>query len=927
MENFNLYGIKSPEWKKIFSKFDTLFVLKTGSGDELAWIKDVVLDPDANVNVIDLELLVQFFLPGLKDKSFLGLYKKFLNKKFRSHPGLMEETLIMGVNILREIVYLFSKNDTLLHTHLLDITNSLRSLAELNSIYELITNCKEMGWLSDDLLAQPNPEHDDFEIMDINGWQLLKNILPVENKNEIVGHTTVDDSIPLALDSAKHFFDSAFIKNKLSSYEKRDAQIDYAVEVGKSLNGTMHNYVEAPTGIGKSLGYLVPSALYIEKNPLQKVIIATATKNLQNQLIEKDWPLIKERFPDLKITSLKGKSNYVCISALARQYSHYFDHGATTKEKASWLAMALFILDTEGDVENISYKLKKWLDPIKDLINDIRADLHCNISLCKPTGCVYGHHISSANRANIIITNHFKAVMMNEDILGSARIMIIDEAEQFGDNVRQALSTQIDSRDINRLFIRLKGIGKRRGFSQIIEEKINSLAKKKSKKGIAAKAAIDKAKNFSASVKYVDLVIDQFIRELYPNNGKIPPLMQQFPVLRHSKDSLSMLLQPVISAFGQLNEALKEMQDEVIPISKQMKERCESYRVLVEELYGKFAEFSKGFMSRYYAHHFKGTPDSNWTLVKLPVTIYLQLNDSIYKFIDHVFFTSATLYTEDTPLHFISEYGSHDANEEAIYKRFPTIFKYDHNTICAVDTSITPYNFKDHDQMNDYRNDVDRAICSYTLAANGRTLILFMSQQELDRSYERTSGFFFDHDILPIRQNGSSLAEIREFDRNEYSVLFGVGRFWTGVDFPGSTLSQVIITKAPNPGLNNPLIAHQRHWDPSFFDNIYPIYGKMKLRQGFGRLIRSMNDKGGVIILDSRYLFSPWLYVHLDELPVQISFIDDQEKIMRKVLKKAGLNKEFHERRIDPFLETDQFDLLAKKTAVHNDTIKLKKAV
>ena len=85
-----------------------------------------------------------------------------------------------------------------------------------------------------------------------------------------------------------------------------------------------------------------------------------------------------------------------------------------------------------------------------------------------------------------------------------------------------------------------------------------------------------------------------------------------------------------------------------------------------------------------------------------------------------------------------------------------------------------------------------------------------------------------------------------------------------------------------------------------------------KIHQGFGRLIRSMNDNGGVVILDSRYEFNPWFSYHLGELPLEVLFTHDQEEIMRSVLKVSGLKKEFHERRIDPFLEAEKFPLADK---------------
>ena len=275
----------------------------------------------------------------------------------------------------------------------------------------------------------------------------------------------------------------------------------------------------------------------------------------------------------------------------------------------------------------------------------------------------------------------------------------------------------------------------------------------------------------------------------------------------------------------------------------------------------------------------------------------------------------------------MDDYGSFIINVEAIYSRFPNVFDYNKKVVCAVDTSITPYNYKDKRRMDEYRDDVDKAICAYALATNGRTLVLFMSNDELNRSYNRTSEYFKKHDILLLKQNGNNLENIKEFDRNEYSVLYGTDRFWSGVDFPGSTLSQVIIVKAPNPSLSNPLIAHQKIWDFNFFQEKYPIYGNLKLRQGFGRLIRSMRDKGGVIILDSRYGFSRWLHSHLVELPIQVTFDQDQEFIMRSVLKSAGLNTEFNERRIDPFLETAKFDFKTNNSEASININKLKKAI
>ena len=912
LENELLFGSSAVDWKQIFSSYSTLFVMKTGNGDEIEWINKILLDHEIDTKVIDLTRIIQFFLPNFKGHSLEELYETFNKTALKPSHGLMGETLQLGERMLREIIYLFSRTDTPFHAHLADLMSTLLELPEFNAVYGLVTTCKESGWLAGDLLAQTNKTHDDFALNMVDGADILRDIMPGDNASAARFSGDYSENENISLNAVSNFFGSDFIKKNLPKYEKRDSQVEYARDIARTLNTPLHNYIEAPTGIGKSLGYLVPSALFLEKNPMYKVVIATATKNLQDQVLIKDWPLIKQRFPDLRVAILKGKSNYICNSALARQFNHIFYEDGSLEEKASWIYLALFTIHTDGDLEKIPYHIKQWFDPLKDLIKDVQAHLHCTKSLCKPSGCVYGMHRHEAEQAQIIITNHFKCVLMSESILEQARVVIVDEAERFGDNVRQALSVQIDSWEINRLFYRLKGSTNRRGFIHLIKDRIKHLAKGRGKKAKCAEEKKDIVEGLIASIELAGLELSQFLHEIYPENGRVPALMQQIPELRHSMSALEDGLGPAINSLGAAIGYFKELQEDSVPLNKQYKQRCETYCVLLGEIQERLQEFVKDFMSEHYVHHFKGHPDKSWSFVKIPVKISSILRRTLYEQVDHVVFTSATLYIDNSPHYFISDYGSNSADMETRKNSLPQIFDYQKKAICHIDTSITSYDYYKPEAMELYRNDVNRAISTYALSTNGRTLVLFMSIDELNRSFDIVAPFLQSHDILPLKQNGSSLEEIREFNRNEYSVLFGVDRFWSGVDFPGSTLSQVIITKAPNPALSNPLIAHQKLWDPQFMQEKYPIYGRLRIKQGFGRLIRSINDKGGVIILDSRYEFNPWFSYHLGELPLEVLYTHDQEEIMRSVLKVSGLKKEFHERRIDPFLETEKFPFTDK---------------
>jgi len=297
----------------------------------------------------------------------------------------------------------------------------------------------------------------------------------------------------------------------------------------------------------------------------------------------------------------------------------------------------------------------------------------------------------------------------------------------------------------------------------------------------------------------------------------------------------------------------------------------------LDELADRMEDFAEDFRSKSAVDEFQGD-ESRWCLRKTPVYIQEFLKGNVYKNVPRMFFTSATLRINGTSDFIESELGSDDANITTTRECLASPFNLKSQVYCAVDTSIHPY---DYYQITAYRDSVKEAIADYVLSIDGRTLVLFMSHMELSYTYNQLEPRFIDAGILPIRQNGTSLDKIEEFRRVEESVLFGVDRFWAGVDFPGSTLSQVIIVKAPNPALSNPVITHRRLFEDDFMNSTYGHIGAMKIRQGFGRLIRKMDDRGAVIILDSRY--QARFQDHLENLPVLPEFSENRQEIMKNV--------------------------------------------
>ena len=151
------------------------------------------------------------------------------------------------------------------------------------------------------------------------------------------------------------------------------------------------------------------------------------------------------------------------------------------------------------------------------------------------------------------------------------------------------------------------------------------------------------------------------------------------------------------------------------------------------------------------------------------------------------------------------------------------------------------------------------------------------------------------YDIESFKQNGTSLAEIEMFRRIEHSVLFGVKRFWTGVDFPGSTLSQLIIVRLPNRPLSDPLMSHRKQQSrrTTFWNEVYYPTCRLELKQGFGRLIRNEKDKGLFVLLDKR------TSKYDDTLPVHLHRKSNLRTLIPESLKHIRLSPEFKMRGVD----------------------------
>ncbi len=240
-------------------------------------------------------------------------------------------------------------------------------------------------------------------------------------------------------------------------WKPRPAQEQYAAFVADALGGRGAYALEAGTGTGKTFGYLVPAVEYLRKTVGGRVIIATSTKNLQDQIVSGELPALLgppgQRNPlyknSIRAAVLKGKNCYVCADALARTYDEAFT-SADWHDALAWLYLALRLRDTEGEIEGIAPQVAARLGPaLWKLLRATTADKACRHEASDELPeCTYPVHRRRAEAANLIITNHHKLALLPPKVRDNGGICIIDEADRFPDNFRGALSRRFDAREL-----------------------------------------------------------------------------------------------------------------------------------------------------------------------------------------------------------------------------------------------------------------------------------------------------------------------------------------------------------------------------------------------------------------------------------------------------------------------------------------------
>ncbi len=675
-------------------------------------------------------------------------------------------------------------------------------------------------------------------------------------------------------------------------FEYRPQQVSMLQAVCEALSKGNHLMVEAGTGTGKSMAYLIPAALWSIKNNY-RVIISTNTINLQEQLINKDIPDLKAALGlDLQAAVLKGRSNYLC----PRRLENFRRRGPTSTEEMRVLGKILVWLQGThtGDRSEINLngpnEREIWM-------RFSAEDEGCTMENCiKRTGgiCPYYRVRQQSQSAHLLIVNHallLADVATGNRILPEYNYIIIDEAHHLEEATTDALSFKATQGDIERL-LRELGSANSGALSWLLSALKDTLSPTEyGAVNSLVSRATDQAFRMENYTREFFNSLDEFLIEqrggnplgLYSQQERILPATRTQPawveVERTWEDAEKALI-GVKDNLGKLAQAVAE----VLPSLTETDE--ELYSRLIN-LYRRFEDLHtniNGMIFEPSADRIYWTETSNNThrisLQNAPLHIGALMQQYLWHEKTSVIITSATLTAGGEFNYIRSRLFAEEANELSL----GSPFDFENAALVYIANDIA-----EPSDRRGHQHAVETALINLCRATGGRTLVLFTSYEQLRKTSQVITPILAKNNITVYEQGeGASPHTLLEsFRVTERAVLLGTRAFWEGVDVPGEALSVLVIVKLPFDVPSDPIVAARSETFEDPFSEYSLPEAILKFRQGFGRLIRTQSDRGAVVILDKRILSKKYGRSFLESLPpvtTKVGPLSEMPRLIQKWL-------------------------------------------
>lgn len=655
-------------------------------------------------------------------------------------------------------------------------------------------------------------------------------------------------------------------------FEPRPAQEEMMEHVYAALAEDKHLMIEAGTGTGKSLGYLIP-ALYYSFIHDETVVVSTHTINLQEQLLKRDIPLLNQVFPaPFKAALLKGRSHYLCLRKF-EQRVNLLEPGQNKDEVLTIAQMLVWLGQTEhGDDEELHLGAKG-----KDVWNEVASDTDSCLNRACPWfhRCYYHRAKHKANQANVVITNHsmlFTDMIAEHRLLPAYQNLIVDEAHHFEEVASHHLGRSITYFSFVFTLTRLYRDAK----NGLLVNLLQRLGNNQDEKSLSWRNYIQETMPKLVQVKeeweqLTDLIYDALTKEAAVSGGqesaqyvyrfKDNQAPHSWDMIHEMESNIHSLLTDVLKKLEQVLNELKENKDELELQSTvtDLGGAVKSLMLVRDDLRFFTARPNQGYV--YWLESNTTSAKKSLQMHAVPLNVSPMIRESFFEQKESIVLTSATMSVNRSFAYAADRFGIQSYLETELLNtvQLQSPFNYRKQALVCIPRDFPKIRGAGADPL--FLEPLVQSLAEVAETTSGRMLVLFTSYQMLRSVYEALKPKLALAGIDVIGQgidSGNRSKLIHWFREGKASILLGTSSFWEGVDIPGDSLSCLAMIRLPFQPPNHPLIeARSEHLKKEnrnpFMDYAVP-QAVIRFKQGFGRLIRQASDRGVVVIYDTRVL-------------------------------------------------------------------------
>ena len=684
---------------------------------------------------------------------------------------------------------------------------------------------------------------------------------------------------PIQIEWVESCFEAdGLLSKSFPGFEYRSIQTKMAKTLLTGFTEAEDIIIEAGTGTGKTIAYLIPSLWWAKKNG-EKVIIATHTITLQEQIFFKDLPSLAAILQfNFKKALLKGRSNYICLKSFKEQKGSL--HQMSPRERLERVITLSWLEETTtgdfGELTQIN-------------IYDLAKRYGCDNRLCQPGDCRYRqscYYLEARNRAeesDLVVINHsllLADIKTKNRVLPEYHNLIVDEAHNLYPTALRQLGFELCLEQMLRLIDNLQGDDKASLLSSLKkyyimwsqtypDSKLDILDKTLQDIPASAITIVEQSKEL---FKMIDSILE----------GRTNLLLDEESIDQYTLEYFFLAIENLQNRLAELNSILDRInsslfaESEQFDIIKHEVIRYKSDLVFIIDglslILDKEGECQITYLEKTNTNYIKSCPFDVSPILK----------EEIFSKNNCTALISATLSVADSFDYIAKDVGIESYNS----LKLDSTFNYDEQMLfCIVN------NLFDRQNEETLINKSASFIKEISEIMQGRTLVLFTSHRvlrlvhyQLQKEWESN-----DFEVLSQGINGNRDTILKEFMQRDRCVLMGTNTFWEGIDIPGDNLRSVVMVKLPFSSPETPIIkakssSLKKHGGDPFSELLLPE-AVIRFKQGFGRLIRTNGDQGVVVLLDDRIVKKNYGKYFIKSLPISSYFKGDASSVLREVSK------------------------------------------